>query len=68
MTASLPEYNNKIIAAASLAPIGYMNHMTSPLLKLMSYWTGTLSVSLKIYLNYKCPNLPIITDCRHSLI
>lgn len=47
MTASLPEYNNKIIAAASLAPIGYMNHMTSPLLKIMSYWTGTLSVSLK---------------------
>lgn len=40
-----PEYNSKIVVQASLAPISYMSHMTSPLLKILSFWTGTLEVT-----------------------
>lgn len=47
MTASLPEYNDKIKAHVSLAPIGFMNHMTSPLMKILAVWEKPLSVSIK---------------------
>ncbi|KAJ8922570.1 hypothetical protein NQ315_007600 [Exocentrus adspersus] len=46
MTASSPEYNNKIKAHVSLAPIGFMNHMTSPLMKIMAFWEKPLTALL----------------------
>lgn len=48
MTASLPEYNDKIKAHVSLAPIGFMNHMTSPLMKIMAIWEKPLSALLSL--------------------
>ncbi|CAH2007946.1 unnamed protein product [Acanthoscelides obtectus] len=38
-----PEYNRKIKAHVSLAPIVFMNHMTSPLLKMVAAWHGVLT-------------------------
>lgn len=46
MTSMLPEYNNKIKAHVSLAPIGFMNHMTSPLMRIMAFWEKPLNVGL----------------------
>ncbi|XP_018573025.1 lipase 3 [Anoplophora glabripennis] len=43
MTSSLPEYNDKIKAHVSLAPIGFMNHMTSPLMRIMAVWEKPLN-------------------------
>lgn len=37
MTSEKPEYNKKIKVHVSLAPIGFLNHMKSPFLKLISY-------------------------------
>ncbi|CAG9766592.1 unnamed protein product [Ceutorhynchus assimilis] len=48
MLSRLPEYNKKIAAAASLAPIAFMNHMTSPLLHILSFWTGTMDFLFNI--------------------
>ncbi|XP_050299647.1 lipase 3-like [Anthonomus grandis grandis] len=42
MTSMYPEYNDKIVVGASLAPIGFVKHMTSPLFQLMAFWSGTL--------------------------
>lgn len=44
MTSQRPEYNAKIRAMFSLAPIAYMNHMTSPLMKLLAFFDGTVEV------------------------
>uniref|UniRef100_A0AAR5PTV1 Lipase n=2 Tax=Dendroctonus ponderosae TaxID=77166 RepID=A0AAR5PTV1_DENPD len=46
LMATYPEYNEKIIVSTTLAPIGFMSHMTSPLLKVLSFWTGTLDTLL----------------------
>ncbi|KAG5865624.1 hypothetical protein JTB14_010374 [Gonioctena quinquepunctata] len=43
-----PEYNQKIKAHVSLAPIAFMNHMTSPLLKIMAFWQKPLSLLLDL--------------------
>ncbi|KAJ8953102.1 hypothetical protein NQ318_013446 [Aromia moschata] len=48
MTSMRPEYNDKIITQVSLAPIAFMNHMTSPLLKLISVFEGTVSALLAL--------------------
>ncbi|EFA01613.1 Lipase 3-like Protein [Tribolium castaneum] len=48
MTSMLPEYNAKIKAQFSLAPIAYMNHMTSPLLHIIAFWTGPLDLLLQL--------------------
>ncbi|CAH2007950.1 unnamed protein product [Acanthoscelides obtectus] len=34
-----PEYNQKIKVHVSMAPIAYMNHMTSPLLRMIAWWS-----------------------------
>ncbi|XP_017772755.1 PREDICTED: lipase 3-like [Nicrophorus vespilloides] len=46
MCSERPEYNDKIIAHFSLAPIAYMKHMTSPLLKLISVAEGGIEFLL----------------------
>ncbi|CAH1117581.1 unnamed protein product [Phaedon cochleariae] len=38
MTSMKPEYNSKIKAQVSLAPIAYMSHLTSPLLRIVAFW------------------------------
>lgn len=48
MTSKLPEYNAKIKAHFSLAPIAYMNHMTSPLMKILAFWSTGLDILLKL--------------------
>lgn len=51
MTSQKPEYNSKIRAMFSLAPIAYMNHLTSPLLRIMALFDGTVEVrAYKIFL------------------
>lgn len=45
MASQLPEYNDKIRAMFSLAPIAYMNHMTSPLLKIIALMDSGVEVS-----------------------
>lgn len=46
MCSEKPEYNAKIRAQFSLAPIAYMNHMTSPLLKIISNFEGPMEVGI----------------------
>ncbi|XP_017768293.1 PREDICTED: uncharacterized protein LOC108556624 [Nicrophorus vespilloides] len=48
MCSERPEYNKKIRAHFSLAPIAYMNHMTSPLFKLIALAEGGLGFILKL--------------------
>ncbi|KAJ8985387.1 hypothetical protein NQ317_007544 [Molorchus minor] len=48
MATTRPEYNNKIKAHVSLAPIGFMNHMTSPLMKLVAMWDKPLSALVSL--------------------
>lgn len=44
MTSMRPEYNAKIKAHFSLAPIAYMNHMTSPLMHILAFWSGGIDL------------------------
>ncbi|KAJ3658407.1 hypothetical protein Zmor_010145 [Zophobas morio] len=44
MASTRPEYNDKIAAHFSLAPIAYMNHMTSPLMHIVASFSGPLDV------------------------
>ncbi|VEN51142.1 unnamed protein product [Callosobruchus maculatus] len=46
MTSLRPAYNEKIKVHVSLAPIAFMNHMTSPLLRIISWWDGPLDILL----------------------
>ncbi|XP_066999665.2 lipase 3 [Anabrus simplex] len=48
MCSERPEYNDKIRAMFSLAPIAYMNHMTSPFFKLFSKGEAFIAVILKL--------------------
>lgn len=48
MAAEKPEYNNKIKAMFALAPIGYMKHLTSPLLKVMALMDGSVELLLSM--------------------
>lgn len=45
MVSEKPEYNKKVKVHISLAPIGYVSHMKSPLLKVLAFWHKTGSVS-----------------------
>ncbi|VEN59465.1 unnamed protein product [Callosobruchus maculatus] len=38
MAAEMPEYNQKIKAHVSLAPVAYLSHVTSPVIKLVGMW------------------------------
>ncbi|KAL1509736.1 hypothetical protein ABEB36_004428 [Hypothenemus hampei] len=61
LTSTYPEYNNKIAVQTSLAPIAYMNHMTSPLLKIISYWTDTIeALASMLGINEFLPNTDFI--------
>ncbi|XP_066150373.1 lipase 3-like [Euwallacea fornicatus] len=61
MTSTFPEYNEKVKVSINLAPISFMNHMTSPLLKIMSFWTGTLeALTSLIGINEFFPNSDFI--------
>ncbi|XP_047004696.1 lipase 3-like [Schistocerca americana] len=48
MASEKPEYNKKIRAAFLMAPVAYMRHITSPLLKLFSEFEGPLTVLLEM--------------------
>lgn len=48
MASQKPEYNSKIKVQASLAPIAYMKHLTSPLLRMVSFWEGAIEVLIKL--------------------
>ncbi|XP_074029899.1 lipase 3-like [Leptinotarsa decemlineata] len=48
MASSRPEYNAKIKAHVSLAPIAFMKHVTSPLLKIAAFWDTPLEFLLKL--------------------
>ncbi|XP_044254643.1 lipase 3-like [Tribolium madens] len=48
MTSMRPDYNAKIKAHFSLAPIAYMNHMTSPLMHLIAFWEKPLNALLNL--------------------
>ncbi|XP_049938815.1 lipase 3-like [Schistocerca serialis cubense] len=50
MASEKPEYNRKIRAAFLMAPVAYMRHITSPLLKLFSEFEGPLTTMLPVYL------------------
>lgn len=44
MAAMRPEYNDKISVMIALAPVAYMGHMASPLLKLMAKYINIFEV------------------------
>ncbi|RZC34794.1 lipase 3 [Asbolus verrucosus] len=48
MTSLRPDYNAKVKAHFSLAPIAYMNHMTSPLMRIIAFWQKPISVLLNL--------------------
>lgn len=48
MCSMKPEYNAKIKAMFSLAPIAFMNHMTSPLMKLIAFFKGGFQTLFRI--------------------
>lgn len=45
MAAEMPEYANKIVSMHALAPVAFCKHMKSPLLKFMSKFSHSLTVS-----------------------
>lgn len=52
MTSEKPEYNKKIKVHVSLAPVGFVNHMKSPMLQLLAFWEKPASVGT-IYIHYR---------------
>ncbi|KAF7286541.1 hypothetical protein GWI33_004944 [Rhynchophorus ferrugineus] len=69
MTSSLPEYNDKIKAHVSLAPIAFMNHMTSPLMKIMAFWSSSLEILLNIIgINEFFPNDDFIKNVMSDVV
>ncbi|KRT85849.1 hydrolase, partial [Oryctes borbonicus] len=48
MCSELPQYNGKITAQFSLAPIAYVENMKSPLLRFLSYFKGPFGELLKL--------------------
>ncbi|KAK9891682.1 hypothetical protein WA026_015650 [Henosepilachna vigintioctopunctata] len=62
MCSELPQYNKKIIAHYSLAPIAYMKHAFSPILRFGSKFVGVLEVVSSLFgINELLPQSPIIT-------
>ncbi|XP_030749370.1 lipase 3-like [Sitophilus oryzae] len=69
MTSSRPEYNDKIKVQVSLAPIGFMNHMTSPLMKIMAFWDSELELLLNIIgMNEFLPNNDFMKNVMSDVI
>lgn len=66
MTSERPEYNQKIKAHISLAPIAFMNHLFSPLVRLAAIGTLPLDVLMQLIGQYEfLPNsgfLNLLTD------
>lgn len=63
-----PEYNSKIIAQFSLAPIAYMNHMTSPLLKIVALAELGMEILLEIIGMYEfLPNMDFLSGVGNVL-
>lgn len=48
MASEKPEYNSKIKAHVSLAPIGFLDHVNSPLIKLASFLETPAEVSSQL--------------------
>ncbi|XP_063239530.1 lipase 3-like isoform X2 [Bacillus rossius redtenbacheri] len=48
MAASRPEYNKKIRAHFSLAPVAFMSHLTSPLLRVLSTFQDSLDLLMSM--------------------
>lgn len=45
MASELPEYNEKVKLMVALAPVAYASHMTSYVVKAISFFAGTVEVS-----------------------
>ncbi|KAJ3658403.1 hypothetical protein Zmor_010142 [Zophobas morio] len=48
MMSMRPDYNAKVKAHFSLAPIGFMNHMTSPLMHIIAFWQKPMGLLLNL--------------------
>ncbi|XP_017770539.1 PREDICTED: lipase 3-like [Nicrophorus vespilloides] len=67
MCSERPEYNDKIIAHFSLAPIAFMKHMTSPLLQIVSIFPGGLEAALKVIgMNEFLPNDGLLSNVSEA--
>ncbi|CAG9858847.1 unnamed protein product [Phyllotreta striolata] len=53
MASQRPDYNKKVKLHISLAPIAYMNHLFSPLLRVLAIGTMPLSSTLKLIGQYE---------------
>lgn len=53
MCSEKPEYNSKIRAMFSLAPIAYMSHMTSPFIQIIAKAQSVISVSMVLKFKQK---------------
>ncbi|XP_050085818.1 lipase 1-like [Anopheles aquasalis] len=63
MTTMRPEYNEKVIEMQALAPVAFMEHMSSPLLKLMTRFLNTLNVLFSLFgIAEFLPNTPILQE------
>ncbi|XP_063930038.1 lipase 1-like [Zophobas morio] len=68
MATTRPEYNDKIKAHFSLAPIAYMKHMTSPLMQILAYFVGPIDALFEmIGWNEFLPNNELITLAGETL-
>lgn len=56
MTSEKPEYNKKVKVHISLAPIGFVGNMKSPMIKLVAFWEKPAMVSENsaLYSNQMC--------------
>nr|CAH7747960.1 unnamed protein product [Callosobruchus chinensis] len=48
MAAERPEYNRKIKAHVSLAPVAYLSHVTSPVIKLVGMWERPIQMLFEL--------------------
>ncbi|XP_049535775.1 lipase 1-like [Anopheles darlingi] len=63
MTSMRPEYNEKVIEMQALAPVAFMEHMRSPLLRLMTRFLNTLNVLFNLFgIAEFLPNTPILQE------
>lgn len=53
MCSERPEYNSKVEAHISLAPIGYMNHAVSPVIRFAALFQKLLQVLIKLFRSYE---------------
>ncbi|KAK9891680.1 hypothetical protein WA026_015648 [Henosepilachna vigintioctopunctata] len=67
MCSELPEYNDKIIAHYSLAPVAYMTHAYSPLIRFISKFTGVVETLINMLgIGEFLPKSPLITFLGNS--